>query len=68
MVKTLILILSSLVIILGLLQEDKSEGILSLGVKSYGTKNEKVKYEKALNLTMCIFVVILFICLGIEMF
>lgn len=67
MVKTLILILASLIILLCLLQEDKSEGILSLNVKSHSSKNEKVKFEKYLNIVTVVLVSLLFICLFIEM-
>ena len=68
MVKILILVLSALIILLCLLQEDKSNGILSLGVKAKNnSKDSKAKYEKHLNIITAVSVLALFICLFVEM-
>ena len=65
--KILILVLSAFIILLCLLQDDKSTGILSLNVKTNNSKNSKVKYEKLLNAITAISVLALFICLFVEM-
>lgn len=66
--RILILILAALAILLCLLQEDKSEGILSLGARTSTSKNEKKKIEKTLNIITAVDVLALFICLLVEMF
>lgn len=66
--RIVILILAALAILLCLLQEDKSEGILSLGARTNTSKNEKKKIEKTLNIIAAVDVLALFICLLVEMF
>ena len=67
MIKILILILSSIAILLCLLQEDRSEGILSLTVKTATKKTVKTEVEKLLTISTVIVVVCLFVCMFIEM-
>ena len=66
--RIVILLLAVLAIILCLLQDDKSEGILSLGAaKPNNAKKEQLKGSKKLEIATAVVVLGLYISIFIEM-